>query len=189
MTATAFMKDDALPLRGIKVLELSHMIMGPVTEVYARVRTVRRPGDPDDDSVIVLTHSSGAVSVVSVSQAAAFPEPRMMLLGTQGGLRIDHVDAQEVALMAGTLPNVAGWGSTSDTAVLRISGAEKDFTDETLAMVPGNWPAFYRGVAEALEGEGPAPVDIEGVLQTVRVMDAARESGRHGNAVRLDPPA
>ena len=31
MTATVFMNDDALPLRGIKVLELSHMIMGPVT--------------------------------------------------------------------------------------------------------------------------------------------------------------
>jgi len=174
---------------GAHAIDQARVIMGPVTEVYARVRTVRRPGDPDDDSVIVLTHSSGAVSVVSVSQAAAFPEPRMMLLGTQGGLRIDHVDAQEVALMAGKLPNVAGWESTSDTAVLRISGAEKDFTDETLEMVPGNWPAFYRGVAEALEGEGPAPVDIEDVLQTVRVMDAARESGRHGNAVGLDPPA
>jgi hypothetical protein len=73
--------------------------------------------------------------------------------------------------------------------VLRISGAEKDFTDEALAMVPGNWPALYRGVAEALEGDGPAPVLIDDVLGTVRVMDAARESGRHGEAVRLDPPA
>ncbi len=31
MTATSFMQDAELPLRGIKVLELSHMIMGPVT--------------------------------------------------------------------------------------------------------------------------------------------------------------
>ena len=31
MTASPFMNSDALPLRGIKVLELSHMIMGPVT--------------------------------------------------------------------------------------------------------------------------------------------------------------
>ena len=174
---------------GAHAIDQARVIMGPVTDVYARVRTVRRPGDPDDDSVIVLTHESGAVSVVSVSQAAAFPEPRMMLLGTTGGLRIDHVDAQEVALMAGTLPSAPGWGTTTDTAVLRISGADKDFVDEALAMVPGNWPAYYRGVAEALEGEGPAPVDIEDVLQTVRVMDAARESGRSGESVRLMPPA
>jgi predicted dehydrogenase len=73
--------------------------------------------------------------------------------------------------------------------VLRLSGAEKDYTDELISMVPGNWPAFYRGVAEALEGDGPAPVVIDDVLQTVRVMDAARESGRTGEAVRLHPPA
>ena len=174
---------------GAHAIDQARVVMGPVTDVYARVRTVRRPGDPDDDSVVLLTHTSGAVSVVSVSQAAAFPEPRMMLLGTKGGLLINHVDAQEVALMAGTLPTVAGWGSTTDTAVLRLSGAEKDYTDELISMVPGNWPAFYRGVAEALEGDGPAPVVIDDVLQTVRVMDAARESGRTGEAVRLHPPA
>jgi scyllo-inositol 2-dehydrogenase (NADP+) len=174
---------------GAHAIDQARVLMGPVQEVYARVRTVRRPGDPDDDSVVVLTHTSGAVSVVTVSQAAAFPEPRMMLLGTKGGLRIDHVDAQEIALAAGILPNVADWGSTTDTAVLRISGAEKDFVDEALAMVPGSWPTFYRGVAEALDGDGPAPVPIDDVLQTVRVMDAARESGRTGEAVRLHPPA
>jgi predicted dehydrogenase len=113
----------------------------------------------------------------------------MMLLGTRGALRIDHVDAQEVALIAGEIPGGAAWGRTTDMAVLRISGADKDFTDQAIAMVPGNWPAFYRGVAEALDGAGPVPVPLEDVLQTVRVLDAARESGATGNAVRLAPPA
>jgi predicted dehydrogenase len=174
---------------GAHAIDQARVLMGPVQDVYARIRTVRRPGDPDDDSVIVLTHTSGAVREVTGSQAAAFPEPRMMLLGTKGGLRIDHVDAQEVALMAGALPDIPGWGMTTDTAVLRISGAEKEFTDEDLPMVPGNWPAYYRAVCEALDGDGPGPVPIEDVLHTVRVMDAARESGLSGKAVRLSPPA
>lgn len=174
---------------GAHALDQARVLMGPVQEVYARVRTVRDAEGADDDSVIVLTHLGGAVSEVSVSQAAAFPEPRMMLLGTRGGLRIDHVDGQEISLAAGELPGGSTWGSTSDTAVLRLSGADKDFTDERIAMVPGNWPAYYRGVAEALDGDGPAPVDLADVLQTIRVMDAARESGRTGEAVRLTPPA
>ena len=174
---------------GAHAVDQARVIMGPVIEVYACVRTVRRQGDPDDDSVIILTHASGAVSMVTVSQASAFPEPRMMLLGTRGALRIDHVDAQEVALIAGEIPGGAAWGRTTDMAVLRISGADKDFTDQAIAMVPGNWPAFYRGVAEALDGAGPVPVPLEDVLQTVRVLDAARESGATGNAVRLAPPA
>ena len=172
---------------GAHAIDQARVIMGPVHEVYARVRTVRRPGDPDDDSVIILTHASGAVSMVTVSQASAFPEPRMMLLGTKGALRIDHVDAQEIALIAGDIPGGPTWGSTTDMAVLRLSGADKDFTDQNIAMVPGNWPAFYRGVVEALDGEGPAPVPLDDVLQTVRVLDAARESGATGNAVRLTP--
>lgn len=174
---------------GAHALDQARVLMGPVQEVYARIRTVRPFEGTDDDSVIVLTHISGAVSVVSVSQAAAFPEPRMMLLGTRGGLRIDHVDAQEFALMAGELPGGSDWGTTTETALLRISGADKDFTDERIPMVPGNWPAYYRGVAEALDGDGPAPVPLDDVLQTVRVMDAARESGLTGEAVRLTPPA
>ena len=169
---------------GAHAIDQARVIMGPVREVYARVRTVRRDGDPDDDATIVLTHDDGAVSIVTVSQASAFVEPRLMLLGTRGALRIDIIDRQEIALAAGAVPGPAGWYGDVGTGTLRTNDDDGTAHDEEIALVPGDWPGFYRGVVMALDG-GSVPVDIDDVLDTVAVLDAARESGRTGQAISL----
>lgn len=175
---------------GAHAIDQAVALMGPVTRVSASVRSVR-PLDPtDDDVVLLLTHDSGAVSVVSVSQVAAFTDPRMTLLGTHGGLRVHATDSQEEVLRTEAVPGPE-WGvePAGTDATLRVFDDDSVVTETRVPMERGDWPYFYRTVASAIDGQTPPPVLIADVIQSMRVMDAAREAGATGTTVTLDPPA
>lgn len=170
---------------GAHLVDQALHLLGPVDRVFASVRRVRPAVVADDDTQVVLEHVSGAVSLLSVSSASAFTGPRLRLLGTGGGLWIDSLDTQEDALRDGRVPGGADWGAEADDALL-VTGTEPP---RSLARERGDWPAYYRGVVASLRGDGPPPVDPRDVVQDLRVIEAAHESGRLGAAIALDPPA
>jgi scyllo-inositol 2-dehydrogenase (NADP+) len=176
---------------GVHAVDQAMQLMGPVTDVAARMRSVR-DGDPtDDDTTMILTHASGAISVLTVSQVTAFAEPRMQLLGTRGGLRIDVSDSQEPELAAGLDAASADWGirPAGTEAVLRTFDDDNEPSDERVPLERGAWPAFYAQVARAVRGDDVVPVTMDDAIQTLRVLDAARASAATGSTVVLDPPA
>ncbi|MFZ8980899.1 MAG: Gfo/Idh/MocA family oxidoreductase [Candidatus Nanopelagicales bacterium] len=170
---------------GAHLVDQALHLLGPVGRVFASSRHVREGVTADDDTQIVLEHVSGAVSILSVSSVAAFVEPRLRLLGTGGGLLINTLDTQEDALRAGRDPRDPDWGAESEQGLL-VTGTSAPVS---LGREPGAWPEYYRRVARAIRGEGPAPVDPRDVVADLRVIEAARESALLGQAVALDPPA
>jgi scyllo-inositol 2-dehydrogenase (NADP+) len=176
---------------GAHIIDQAVRLMGPVTSVYASVRTVRDGNGSDDDVSVLLTHESGGVSQLVASQIGAFDGPRITVYGTRGGLRIQSSDSQEPALAAGRLPDDDSWGiePAGSDAVLRIHSTANAVTETSVPLLRGDWPAFYRGVSSALRGEAAAPVLVDDVIADLRVMDAARESAQTGSVIRLDPPA
>lgn len=170
---------------GAHLIDQAIHLLGPVDRVFASVRRVRPGVATDDDTQVLLEHVSGAVSILSVSSASAFVGPRLRLLGTGGGLWIDSLDTQEDALRAGRTPGDAAWGVEADDALI-VTGTD---APRPHGRERGDWPAYYRGVATALRGEAAPPVDPRDVIQDLRVIEAAHESGRLGVAVALDPPA
>ena len=170
---------------GAHLVDQALHLLGPVVRVFASVRAVRPGLLTDDDTQVLLEHASGAVSILSVSSASAFVEPRLRLLGTGGGLRIESLDTQEDALREGRSPLDSGWGTEADDALIVTGTAPA----QPYPRVPGNWPAYYRAVALSLRGEGLPPVDPRDVVENLRVIEAARDSALAGQAVVLDPPA
>jgi len=170
---------------GAHLVDQAIHLLGPVDRVFASVRRVRPGATADDDTQVILQHISGAVSILSVSAASAFAGPRLRLLGTGGGLWIDTLDTQEDALRDGRLPTDDDWGREADDAwVVTDTAAPRALTRER-----GDWGAYYRGVAASLRGEGAPPVDPRDVVENLRVIEAAHESGCSGAAAVLDPPA
>ena len=137
---------------GIHAVDQAIALMGPVVSVGCWARSVR-PGDPtDDDTTLVLTHESGAISVLTVGQVHAFTEPRMLVLGTRGGLRIDPADDQEPDMLAGMSPASPDWGARrpGTEAWLRTFDDDSVVTEERVPLERGAWPDFYRGVERAI---------------------------------------
>lgn len=175
---------------GAHLVDQALALMGPVVSVSATVRSVR-PMDPtDDDVVLLLTHDSGGVSVLSASQIAGFGEPRMTLLGTHGALRIQHSDTQEDVLRTGIVPG-SYWGvePAGTEADLRTFTDDNLMTEQRVPLESGRWPQFYGQLVDAMHGRGPVPVSFDDAVATLRVLDAARTAGTSATTVTLDPPA
>ena len=173
---------------GAHLVDQALHLIGPVERVVASVRAVRAGMTTDDDTQILLWHTSGAVSVLSVSSVSAFIEPRLRLLGTKGGLEVTGLDSQEDALRADRSPSDPGWGIEPESAVVRVV-TERDATPVPHPREHGAWPSFYAAIVRSLRGEGPPPVDPADVVANLRVIEAAAQSAREHREVTLTPPA
>ena len=173
---------------GAHLVDQALHLMGPVERVVASRRILRDGVTGDDDTQILLWHTGGAVSLLSVSAVAAFIEPRIRLLGTLGGLELIGLDTQEDALREGRSLSDARWGYEPPTHAVRLVTAH-DSTPQDYARLPGAYPEYYAGVARAIHEGVAAPVDARDVVQNLRVIEAAARSSTEGIEVHLNPPA
>ncbi len=173
---------------GSHLVDQAIHVLGPVVRVYASVRAVRDGQAADDDTQLILTHASGAVSILSVSSVAALREPRLRVLGTAGGIDVCGLDTQEDALRSGADPRGSAWGVEPPEATVTLVTAA-DPQPREIPRARGAWPEYYRGVARSLAEGAPPPVDPADAVANLRVIEAAALSAREGVAVPLDPPA
>lgn len=173
---------------GSHLVDQAIHLLGPVTRVVGSVRAVREGATADDDVQAMLWHSSGAVSILSMSMVAAFKEPRLRLLGTRGGLEIVGLDTQEDALLEGLSPRHEDWGLEPPDAVALFMGAE-DSAPTSIERSRGAWPEYYAGVVRAIRDGAPPPVDTRDVVANLRVIEAIVLSADDNRVVELNPPA
>ena len=166
---------------GSHLIDQAVALFGPVTTVYAEL-DCRRPGVVvDDDSFVALTHASGVRSQLWMSSVAAQAGPRLRVLGSLAAYTKYGLDVQEAALRAGARPG-PGWGEELPEHWGRL-GTDEDA--RPVATEPGNYPAFYRLLEQALrEGSAP-PVDPEEAVRVLDVIEAAQKSAAEGRAISL----
>lgn len=156
------------------------MLFGPVRSVYAELRNVRPGARVDDDTFVALQHRQGTVSHLWASLAAADRGPRMRVLGRLGAFVKFGVDAQEDQLKRGADPDSADWGAEPQAQWGRLTVGEKS---RPVATIAGRYQRFYELLSEALGGAGPLPVDIDDVIATLRVIEAAQASAREQRVI------
>jgi predicted dehydrogenase len=166
---------------GAHLVDQALILHGPVTRVYAEMRG---SGDLDDDVFVALHHISGVDSHLWGSWRQAAPGPRFRVTGTTGTYIIDEMDGQEALLKAGRTPAKLGdrWGVEPDHAWGRLY---RGATGAPVRSERGRWDAFYPAFATALRGDARVPVDPDDAVRTMLVLDAARQSARTGEAIRL----
>jgi scyllo-inositol 2-dehydrogenase (NADP+) len=158
---------------GAHLVDQALHLLGPVRTVTAVVRRVRAVDQADDDALVLLEHTAGATSLLSVSAVTAVPGPRFRLLGADGGLVIDLGDTQEDVLRAGGRPGAGPWGREPES---RFASVVTRDGERRAPLVDGAWPTFYAGVARAIVYGEPVPVPNAEVIDAMRVLDAARRS-------------
>lgn len=142
---------------------------GKAELISSSVRSLR--GGADDDSVLVLKHSSGVMSYLSASAVVAAPGPRIRILGTKGALVINDLDPQEELLRNGMYPKGGKWSVPTASRAFIHRGDEI----EEIAGENGNYARFYLAVAGAITGLNPWPINNIDALLVAKIIDQARE--------------
>ncbi len=169
---------------GSHLVDQAMVLFGPPTRVYAEVDR-RRPGVAvDDDAFVALEHAGGERSHLWFSVTARLLGPRLRVLGVAGAFEKHGLDPQEAALDAGGLPSDPGWGREPEELWGTVADDDGERRVET---EPGNYAAFYAGIADALRNGGPPPVDPQDSITGLRVLEAARRSATHGTVEVVEP--
>ncbi|MET9129359.1 Gfo/Idh/MocA family protein [Streptomyces antibioticus] len=171
---------------GSHLVDQALVLFGPAASVYAEA-DVRRPGaQTDDDTFIAVTHTSGVRSHLYASATTAQLGPRFRVLGSKAGFVKYGLDPQEAALREGGRPG-PGWGTEPEELWGRLGSGESPMTGggTPVQTLPGDYPAYYAAVAEALIDGGPNPVPAVEAAAALDVLEAARRSARDGVVVTL----
>ncbi|MFF2526068.1 Gfo/Idh/MocA family oxidoreductase [Streptomyces liangshanensis] len=177
---------------GSHIVDQALVLFGPAVRVYAE-SDVRRPGArADDDTFLAITHANGVRSHLYASATTAQLGPRFRVLGSSAGYVKYGLDPQEADLREGRRPGTyAPWGAEPASMWGRIGSGESPATGggEPVETEPGDYPAFYAGIATALrEGTAP-PVSAHEAAAALDVLEAARRSAREGVTIDLEAHA
>ena len=156
---------------GTHLVDQALQLFGPAGLVHAEVDTRRAGAEVEDDVFLALEHESGERSHLWMSLVAAQPGPRFRVLGDRAAFVKHGNDPQEEALRAARTPGDPGWGEEPPES-WGILGADGD--TRPVPTVPGNYRAFYDGVARSLRGGGVPPVDPADAVQALELLEAAR---------------
>ncbi|MET7293555.1 Gfo/Idh/MocA family oxidoreductase [Streptomyces griseoloalbus] len=174
---------------GSHVVDQALVLFGPVTSVYAETDIRREGALADDDTFIALTHASGVRSHLYVSATTAQLGPRFRVLGSKAGYVKHGLDPQEAALRDGLRPgpSTADWGTEPEEMWGRVGAGESPVTGggSPVPTLPGDYPAYYAAVANALLAGGPNPVTALEAAAALDVLEAARRSAHEKVTVTL----
>lgn len=167
---------------GSHLIDQALVLFGPVSHVYAEVDRRRSGVVADDDAFVALTHASGVRSHLWMSAAAPQMGPRFRLLGSRAAFVKVGLDAQEEMLRSGARPGSPGFGEEPRQRWGQY-GREKEWTP--IPTERGAYAAYYAGIAAALRGGAPPPVDPADSVAGVEIIEAARRSAAERAVVPL----
>lgn len=115
---------------------------------------------------------------------AAAESARYIVHGSRGSYVKYGLDPQEERLKNGERPPQEDWGYDMRDGVL--SRAEGDeIVEEAWLTLPGNYPAYYAGIRDALNGCGENPVPASQAIQVMELIELGIESAKHRATLNL----
>ncbi|MDR6972561.1 Gfo/Idh/MocA family oxidoreductase [Leifsonia shinshuensis] len=157
---------------GSHLIDQALLLFGPARVAHAEIGD-RRGGAADDDAFVVLEHDSGTTSHLWMSAVAPISGPRFRVLGSRAGFVSWGLDPQEGQLGGGMRPGDPRLGRA--TAPARVG---TDSHPDEVSLVPGDYAAFYRGLAAALRDGSPLPVDPRESLAALELIDTIHSQNR-----------
>ena len=145
---------------GSHLVDQALELFGPVTSVYAEVRTLRPGAWVDDDVFMALTHASGTISHLWASSVAADLGPWLRVLGSAASYTKELPDAMDA------------WGRLGTPGAI-----------DRVPTQPGGYDGYYAQLVAALATGAAPPVTIEEAIAVMVVLDAARLSASTAQSV------
>ncbi len=143
-----------------------------------------RPGAQATDYFhAVLAYPQRRV-VLHGSLLAAAESARYIVHGTRGSYIKYGLDPQEDRLKSGERLPQEDWGYDMRDGVLTLAQGEV-MAEQTLLTVPGNYPAYYAAIRDALTGHGENPVPAAQAIQVMELIELGIESAKKRATLNL----
>lgn len=176
-------REDDLPGSGIlydlgaHLIDQSIQLFGMPEAVNADLRKQRTGARAVDDFELILHYPRLKVSLKG-AMLVKEPSPRYALYGESGAFVKYGIDPQEAALKAGKSPKGdPDWGREPREiwGKLNISENGREHI-EYVASEKGDYPAFYKNVYQAINGQSEMQVKPEQARDVIRIIELAQQS-------------
>lgn len=151
-----------------------------VTSVYTRMNRDWPDAKVESACMVTIGFEGGRTAIIDVGSMTRIPKHKYHAVGTvgtwtkPGGL----VDPQDAALASGNWDDAAEDLATIGTLV-DPTGA---YPTPTIA---GDWRKYYHNLADVLLEHATPLVNLDEMRRVIAVMEAAIESARSGNVIKL----
>lgn len=168
---------------GSHLLDQALQLFGLPESIALDLALQRDNARSDDYFHAVLRYGQSRV-ILHAGALVAVPAARFTVHGSRGSFIKCGLDPQEDALKAGKRPPAPDWGNEPVPATLAVwkDGAVQS---RELACVPGDYPAYYAGVRDAIRGVGPNPVTVEEAIRVIDLLELGRQSAREGRSLTV----
>jgi predicted dehydrogenase len=160
-------------------------LLGPVASVDAQLDFVELPkGLTDASFSITLRHRNGSHSHLSASKLNHVDVRELRAYGDKGAYIASSTDVQAQAIFADKRPvdDPTGWGYEPSSHWGRLHAADG------VHVVPseqGRYHDYYTAFACAIAEGAEPPVTPASGVQTLQILDAARQSAAEGHSILL----
>lgn len=167
----AHLLDQAINLFGLPV---------SLTVDLARLR----PGAQATDYFHAMLNYPQRRVVLHGTLLAVAESARYIVHGSRGSYVKFGLDPQEERLKNGERPLQEDWGyDMRDGVLTRVEGDDR--VEETWLTLPGNYPAYYAGIRDVLNGTGENPVPASQAIQVMELIELGIESAKHRSTLNF----
>lgn len=168
---------------GPHLLDQALQLFGAPVAINVDMAEMRPGAQTTDYFHATLTYPQRRV-VLHASMLVAAESPRYVVHGMRGSYVKYGLDPQEDRLKAGDFPPAEEWGYDMRDGVLTLADGE-GVKEETLMTQPGNYPAYYAAVRDAISGRGNNPVTAEEAIQVMELIELGLQSAEKRQTLSL----
>jgi len=154
----------------VHAFDLLHWYLGPATAVQARVATLRKPIEVDDNALALLEFGKGCLGYVEAGWTSPVGYCGVELMGDAGAIFVDYGRAKTTMIRGVRTPD----GRSCQETVVLADGVGAEAWRSELAH-------FTKGLA----GRGSFCVGIDEGIAALKVTLAAYRSSRTGRRIRI----
>ncbi len=160
-----------------------HLFGRPLT-VYADFQA-QRPGAKTIDYFNVILGYGAFRVVLHSCVISPAPGPVIEIQGPKGAFVKWGEDSQEDGLKLQVTPGSADWGVDGNPGTFTPAEGETRGTPVIVPSLPGDYPAFYSGLAAAIARGTAPPVPLDETLIAMAILELAIESAATGRRLEL----
>ena len=171
---------------GPHLLDQACELFGMPQAILLELGTLRDGAKTDDDFLALLDYEDFRVTLAA-GTLVADPTPRFRIHGTQGSFVKYGLDPQEDRLKAGEVPT-SQWGIDSQPGILTLREGEVEnapLIRNEYPTLPGDYLAYYQGIAAAIRDKAPLPVSVDDALRSMALLEAGLDSHRQRRWIAL----